>query len=128
QLCGVRARDGIWTHPALALCARSGRRPSGSADAFLALPRPPARRDPVGGWHNSWRRLGELFLGTILGLGSERDMGPHRSALLHFDVARPARRLVDPIWFGRGECGLLSGGLDGVVCREFRDGVGIARL
>ena len=105
-----------------------GRGARGSADAFLALPRAPAWRASAGGRHNSRRRLGELFLGTILGLGSEGDLGADRAALLHPDLARPARRLVDAIWFGRGERRLFSRGPDGVVRREFRARQRIAQL
>ena len=80
------------------------------------------------GGNNSRRRVGELFLGPILGLGSEGDVGADRAALLHPDLARPTRRLVDTIWFGRGERGLFSRGLDGVVWREFRTRQRIAQL
>ncbi len=92
------------------------------------LPSAPVGRDPVGSGHNSRWRLGELFLGTILGLGPEGDLGPHRAALLHLDLARPASGLVDTIWIGRGERCLFSGGLDGLVWREFRARERIAQL
>src|SRR6266702_2837902 len=65
------------------------------------------------------RRLGELLLGTLLGLGSERNMGVNRAALLHPHLARPAGRLVDRVRFGGRERSLFSRGLDGVVRREF---------
>src|SRR5205814_6641590 len=48
---------------------------------------------------------GELFLGQILGLGPEGNVGPDRAALLYSDVARKARWLVDRVRSGRGERG-----------------------
>ena len=86
-----------------------------STDAFLVVSRFAARRAVARCRHNSRRRLGELFLGSILGLGSEGNMGAHRAALLHHDIARPSRRLVDAIRFGRCERCLFSRRFDGVV-------------
>ena len=99
-----------------------------AADAFLALSRAAAGRLAARGRHDSRRRVGELFLGPILGLGSEGNLGADRAALLHPDLARPTRRLVDAIWFGRGERGLFSRGPDGVVWREFCSRQRIAQL
>src|SRR5205823_13908295 len=90
--------NGLWAHSTLALRAKSGGSQRGRADAFLALPRAPARRAFARRRHNSRRGLGKLFLGQVLGLGSKRNMGPNRAALLHPDFARAAGRLVDRVW------------------------------
>jgi hypothetical protein len=67
----------------------------GRADAFLALSRPPAWSAFARRRHDFRWRVGELFVGPILGLGPEGNMGPDRAALLYSDVAWTARRLVD---------------------------------
>ena len=101
ELRGVRTGNGFRAHPALALRAQSRGGARGCADAFLALSRASARGAIARRRHNSRRRLGKLFLGQVLGLGPEGNLGADRPALLHPDVARPARRLVDAIRSGR---------------------------
>src|SRR5581483_10822705 len=99
----------------MAICAESGSRARGRADAFLALSRASARRPVARGRHDSRWRLGELFLGQILGLGSKGNMGIDRVALLHPGVARTAGGVVDTIWACGCERGLFSRCVNGVV-------------
>src|SRR5205085_2150938 len=70
----------------------------------------------------------KLFLGEILGLGSEGNLGPDRITLLHHRVARTSRRLVDRIRSCRRQRGLFSRGLDGVVRRQLCSWKRIAQL
>src|ERR1700736_2914632 len=95
QLRCVRAGHGLRPHLALALRPQSSGRAGGRADAFLALSRPPARRLAPRGRNNSWRGLGELFLGPVLGLGPKRNLGADCVALLPDDFAWTTGRVVD---------------------------------
>src|SRR5260370_9129396 len=67
---------------------------------------------------DSWRRVGKLQVGAVLGLGPKGNLGTDCVALLHPDLARPTRRLVDGIRPRRGERGLFSRRAYGVVWRE----------
>src|SRR6266498_6107184 len=115
ELRGVRAGYGFWTHSALAIRAQSRRGARGRADAFLALPRAPAWRAFARSRHHSWRCLGKLLLGQVLGLGPERNLGADCASLLHPGVARPARGLVDTVRPGCGKRCLFSRCVNGVV-------------
>ena len=106
----------------MAICAEPGGRARGCAHAFLALSRASARRPVARSRHNSGRSLGKLFLGQILGLGSEGDLGVDRTSLLHPRAAWPAGGLVDAIRAGGCERGLFSRCINGVVRRELRAG------
>src|SRR5213593_3812959 len=102
----------------MAICAEPGGRARGCAHAFLALSRASARGPVARSRHNSGRSLGKLFLGQILGLGSEGDLGVDRAALLHPRAAWPVGRLVDAIRTGGCERSLFPRCVDGVVWRE----------
>jgi Cytochrome C assembly protein len=70
--------------------------------------------------YHPWRRVGRLFMGTILGLGPQGSLGARGAARLPGDAACPIRRLGRPVWTGRVVGGLFLARRHGVVRRELR--------
>ena len=85
--------------------------------ALLDLPRDADRHSAARHRHDPRRRLGQLFVGPLLGLGPEGDLGADHAALLPRAAARAAGRLVERLR-PRGRLGRLFPLRDDVVVRR----------
>ena len=103
-----------------ALPGKSGRGAAGKHASLLALPHAPTRRAAYHGGHDPGRRLGELLVGPLLGLGPEGNLGLHHAALLHRGDPRAHRRLVGTVRSGGGERGVFRRRGDGLVRGQLR--------
>ncbi len=67
------------------------------------------------GRHHFGRRMGRLLVGQILGMGSERGLGAHRTSPLSRRASRTIHRLVARVWVCRQHSGVFPRRLDGLV-------------
>src|SRR5207244_3731520 len=79
-------------------------------------------------WNHPGRSLGGLFLGSLLGMGSERSVGSYRALALSCRAPRQIRRLAERIRVRYGGGGFLSWRSDGLVRSEFRSRCWLAFL
>src|SRR3989338_1510691 len=86
----------------------------------MHLPLYSNRRSSFGCRHYSWWCVGRLFMGTILGVGSQRSVGPDSSPSLFGSRTWKVCRLAKRFWFSCVFCDCFSRCTHGLVRSKLR--------
>ena len=125
SVCGG---DGGGPHRAGVLPVCANRTANHRQDREFRLSRHANRGVAAGGRDDFGRDLGALRMGTVLGLGSERNVGLDRTGELPDSIARAAGGLAEQFCADGFQRCVFHGRAHGVVRGEFRAGQGPAQL